>query len=60
MLLVALVIAGVAVSATLAFRAFRENLTYFFSPTQVATGEAPARPFRLGGMVLKESASQGA
>ena len=55
MLLIGLVLAGVVVSATFAFRAFRENLTYFFSPTQVAAGEAPARPFRLGGMVLKDS-----
>jgi cytochrome c-type biogenesis protein CcmE len=55
MLLIALVLAGVVVSATFAFRAFRENLTYFFSPTQVATGEAPGRQFRLGGMVLKDS-----
>jgi cytochrome c-type biogenesis protein CcmE len=58
MVLIALVVAGVAVSATLAFRAFRENLTYFFSPTQVAAGEAPERPFRLGGMVLKESVTR--
>jgi cytochrome c-type biogenesis protein CcmE len=55
MLLIALVLAGVVVSATFAFRAFRENLTYFFSPTQVAAGEAPGRQFRLGGMVLKDS-----
>src|SRR5262245_4212843 len=55
MLLVALVLVGVVVSASFAFRAFRENLTYFFSPTQVASGEAPKRPFRLGGMVVKES-----
>ena len=55
MLLVALVLVGVVVSATLAIQAFRENLTYFFSPTEVADGEAPKRPFRLGGMVLKES-----
>jgi cytochrome c-type biogenesis protein CcmE len=58
MLLVALVVAGVAVSATFAFRAFRENLTYFFSPTQVAAGEAPQRAFRLGGMVLKDSVTR--
>jgi cytochrome c-type biogenesis protein CcmE len=55
LLLIALVLVGVVVSATLAFRAFRENLTYFFSPTQVAQGEAPDRAFRLGGMVLTDS-----
>ena len=55
MLLIGLVLAGVVVAATLAMRAFRENLTYFFSPTQVAAGEAPARTFRVGGLVLKDS-----
>ena len=35
---------------------FQENLLFFFSPTQVAAGEAPnERVFRLGGMVLKDS-----
>jgi cytochrome c-type biogenesis protein CcmE len=58
MLLIGLVLAGVVVSATFAFRAFRENLTYFFSPTQVAAGEAPERSFRLGGMVLKDSVTR--
>ena len=55
MLLVALVLVGVVVSATFAIQAFRENLTYFFSPTDVAAGEAPNRAFRLGGMVVKGS-----
>jgi cytochrome c-type biogenesis protein CcmE len=50
-----LVLAGVAGAVTLATRAFRENLTYFFSPTQVAAGEAPSRTFRLGGLVLENS-----
>jgi cytochrome c-type biogenesis protein CcmE len=55
MWLIGLVLAGVVVAATFAIRAFQENLTYFFSPTQVASGEAPDRAFRLGGMVLKDS-----
>jgi cytochrome c-type biogenesis protein CcmE len=55
MMLIGLVLAGVVVSATLALRAFRENLVYFFSPTQVAAGEAPDRAFRLGGMVVEKS-----
>lgn len=59
LLLVGLVLGGVAVSATLALRAFQENLLYFFSPTQIAEGEAPSeRNFRLGGMVLKDSVSR--
>ncbi len=56
MVLIGLVLGGVVVSSALALRAFQENIMYFFSPTQVAEGEAPdERRFRLGGMVLEES-----
>jgi len=55
MLLIGLVVAGMAVAVAFAFRAFQENLLYFFSPSQVAAGEAPDRTFRLGGMVLDDS-----
>jgi cytochrome c-type biogenesis protein CcmE len=55
MVLIGLVLAGMAVAVAFAFRAFQENLLYFFSPSQVAAGEAPDRTFRLGGMVLDES-----
>ena len=56
MLLVGLVAAGVIVSAGLALRVFQENLLYFFTPSQVAAGEAPAnRSYQLGGMVLVDS-----
>ena len=55
MLLMGAVLAGVIVALTLAARAFQENLLYFFSPTQVAAGEAPQRVFRVGGMVVKNS-----
>jgi cytochrome c-type biogenesis protein CcmE len=53
---IAAVIGGVALAVGLALRAFQENLLYFFSPSQVAAGEAPAeRSFRLGGMVADGS-----
>jgi cytochrome c-type biogenesis protein CcmE len=58
LILIGLVLSGVAVAVTFAIRAFRENLTYFFSPTQVAAGEAPARTFRLGGLVLENSVTR--
>ncbi|MBY0444579.1 MAG: cytochrome c maturation protein CcmE [Burkholderiales bacterium] len=36
--------------------AFRQNLVFFYSPTQVVNGEAPqGRAFRLGGMVVDKS-----
>ena len=56
MLLIGLVAAGMALSAALALRAFQENLLYFFTPTQVAGGEAPVdRLYHLGGMVMEDS-----
>ena len=56
LILIALVVTGVTISAALALRAFQENLLFFFSPTQVAEGEAPDdRVFRLGGMVVEDS-----
>ena len=52
-LLVVLVVFGVAVAAVLGLTAFEENLLYFYSPTQVAAGEAPDnRKFRVGGLVV--------
>jgi cytochrome c-type biogenesis protein CcmE len=59
MVLIGLVIAGVAVSAGLALQAFRENVLYFFSPSEIVAGEAPTeRGFRLGGMVVDGSVAR--
>lgn len=56
LLFIGLVLAGVAVSAIFATMAFRNNILYFFSPSQIADGEAPTeRQFRLGGMVVDGS-----
>jgi cytochrome c-type biogenesis protein CcmE len=55
MVLIGLVLVGMTVAVGFAYRAFQENLLYFFSPSQVAAGEAPDRVFRLGGMVLNDS-----
>jgi len=49
------VLAGITLAGFLTYRALQENLLYFFSPTQVAAGEAPKRTFRLGGMVVDGS-----
>jgi cytochrome c-type biogenesis protein CcmE len=50
------IIAGVSVAGALALSAFRQNVTFFFDPTQVASGAVPAgERFRLGGMVTKGS-----
>jgi cytochrome c-type biogenesis protein CcmE len=52
----AAVIAGgliaLCLAAFLVLNAFQSNLVFFFSPSQVAAGEAPLnRTFRVGGMV---------
>jgi len=45
-------IAGLSIAAYLVANAFRNNLVFFFSPTQVAAKEAPInRTFRIGGLV---------
>lgn len=45
-------LAGLSVATYLVASAFRNNLVFFFSPTQVAAKEAPVnRTFRIGGLV---------
>jgi cytochrome c-type biogenesis protein CcmE len=56
MVLIAAVLVGVVVAVGFGFRAFQENLSYYFLPSDVAAGKAPtARSFRLGGMVVNDS-----
>ena len=53
MFLVAAALLGVGLAVALALRAFQENLLYFYSPSQVSRGEAPAdKRFRVGGLVV--------
>jgi len=50
------ILAGVSIAGALALSAFRQNVMFFFDPSQVAAGAAPAgERFRLGGMVQKGS-----
>jgi len=45
-------LAGLAIATFLVASAFKNNLVFFFSPTQVAAKEAPVnRTFRVGGLV---------
>jgi cytochrome c-type biogenesis protein CcmE len=58
--LVILGLCGVATAVGLALSTFNENLTFFFSPSQVVSGEAPvARNFRIGGLVEDGSLRRG-
>jgi len=53
------ILAGVAalgIAVTLVLNAFRSNLVFFFTPTQIADGEAPTgKTFRVGGLVEEGS-----
>ncbi len=51
MALVAAVVVGVGLATTLAVNAFRQNLLFFFSPSQVEAQAPKDRNFRLGGLV---------
>ena len=45
-------LAVLGIAAALVLNAFQSNLVFFFTPTQVATQEAPRdRAFRIGGLV---------
>src|SRR5260221_14784358 len=54
MVLVLGIVGGVSIAGALALSAFRQNVTFFFDPTQVAAGQVPAGGrFPLGGMVTQ-------
>jgi cytochrome c-type biogenesis protein CcmE len=45
-------LAALGIAAALVLNAFQSNLVFFFTPTQVASHEAPRdRAFRIGGLV---------
>ena len=52
LMLAALVLCGTAVAVALVVNAFRSNLVFFYSPSDVVSQHAPKdRTFRLGGLV---------
>lgn len=56
LIIIFVMLLGISAAVALAVTAFRENMLYFFSPSQVMAGEAPTtRSIRLGGMVTKGS-----
>ncbi len=53
------IVVGVSAATLLGLKAFKENLLYFYSPSQIAAGEAPqTRSFRAGGLVVKGSVAR--
>jgi cytochrome c-type biogenesis protein CcmE len=56
MIAVAAIVIGVGAATAVALQAFQENIMYFYSPSQISSGEAPrGRAFRLGGLVTAGS-----
>lgn len=56
LIFVSVIVLGIGGASALALMAFRENLLFFFSPSQLVAGEAPtSREFRLGGLVVDGS-----
>jgi cytochrome c-type biogenesis protein CcmE len=56
MIFVAVVLTGVAIATALALTAIGENMLYFYSPSQIAAGEAPrGQEVRVGGLVVDGS-----
>jgi len=52
LVLVAAALGALAVATALVLSAFRKNLVFFITPTQIQSGEAPhGRAFRIGGLV---------
>lgn len=50
--LVVLLLSGLSLAAYFLFKAFNENMMFFFAPSDVKAGKAPTnQPFRLGGLV---------
>jgi cytochrome c-type biogenesis protein CcmE len=59
MRVVLLVLAGLGITALLALNAFRNNLMYFLTPSEVVAGDYPEQGmYRLGGMVVEGSVSR--
>lgn len=53
---IAVSVVGLTVAALFVLNAFRSNLVFFYSPTEVLAGEAPQdRRFRIGGLVEQGS-----
>jgi cytochrome c-type biogenesis protein CcmE len=56
MAFVLLSLCSISIAAVLVLNAFQRNLVFYFTPSQVAAAEAPARrDFRIGGLVVQGS-----
>lgn len=59
LIIIAAIVIGVGVATALTLVALQENINLFYSPTQVAQGEAPTdHTFRIGGLVKEGTVSR--
>jgi cytochrome c-type biogenesis protein CcmE len=57
--LILLMVCGVALGVGLALKSLDQNIMFFFTPTEVIAGKAPANKlFRIGGMVVDGSVAR--
>ena len=56
LILIGLMVAGIAIAAGFALKAFNENLMFFYAPSAIVKGEAPTNhTIRVGGLVTTGS-----
>ena len=56
LILVLVALALLGLGSTFVLKAFRSNLVFFYTPTEVFAGQVPqGQAFRIGGMVLEDS-----
>ncbi|HEX7965096.1 MAG TPA: cytochrome c maturation protein CcmE [Gammaproteobacteria bacterium] len=56
LVIVIVLLLGIGTAVAFGLTAFRKNILYYYTPTQVAAGAATAgRPFRMGGLVAMGS-----
>ena len=61
LLIILAILGGVGIAVALALSALKENINLFYTPTQIANGEAPLdRRIRAGGMVAEGSLQRSA
>ncbi len=59
LILILLMLAGVAIGVVFALKSLDQNIMFFFTPTEIVEGKAPANKlFRLGGMVVEGSVNR--
>ena len=59
LILILLMLAGIAIGVVFALKSLDQNIMFFFTPTEIVEGKAPANKlFRLGGIVVDGSVNR--